>query len=137
MCSEVVEYEYGVDYIPYSVAYQASRYIIYRTRSSARQETVHWSFLYPYAKDGVSPYCIHHRFLPASTKAVMQLMLPDHQNSERRKLNGSDSINAYASPYATRLDVYHRPMPLIVSEGTPAVTARATLIPLHEHHMRG
>lgn len=61
----------------------------------------------------------------------MQLTLPDHQNTERRKLNGSDSISTYASPYAMRLTVYHRPMPLIFSEGTPAATARATLISLH------
>lgn len=56
----------------------------------------------------------------------MQLALPDHQNTERKKLRGSDSINTYASPNATRDRVYQRPMPLMVSLGTPAWEARRT-----------
>ena len=72
---------------------------------------------------GIAPI---YSFLLANTSAVMQLALPDHQNTERKKLRGSDSIYTYASPNATRDRVYHRPMPLMVSLGTPAWAARRT-----------
>lgn len=71
---------------------------------------------------------INYSFLLASTKAVIQLALPDHQNKDRIKLNGPDSMYAYARAKATRLAVYHSPMPLMVSAGTPVVTASRTII---------
>ena len=62
----------------------------------------------------------------------MQLMLPDHQATERRKLVGLLVIFAYRTLYAIREIEYQSPIVLIVSLGTPANSEIRTA--LHNQH---
>jgi hypothetical protein len=62
----------------------------------------------------------------AITSAVKQLAFPDHHAADRMKLPASDSVRIYATPNAIRDRVNHAPIPLMVSLGTPACTARRT-----------
>lgn len=66
----------------------------------------------------------------------MQLMLPDHQATERRKLAGFEVIWEYRIPYATRETEYQTPMVLMVSLGTPANSAMRTVL-CHQQTCRG
>ena len=59
-------------------------------------------------------------FSPANIKAEMQPKLPDHQAIDLKKLKDSDSIKIYPNANAKRETVYHAPILLMVSPGTPA-----------------
>jgi hypothetical protein len=71
--------------------------------------------------------------LLAHTIVVIQEILPDHQDNERKKLRLSFSIKIYAAPYASRERLYHAPKKLIVEAGNCACMASRTAQQTRQH----